>query len=443
MLSLNFPRILVADYPSFIEVVVCNDTGFPLRDAAVVLDCPMLGLNGKREQLPDLADGQQTVRHIDVTPQRAGSQPVRCTLEIIDGRSAVQLIGVCGSYLIYEKPENLNSLSIVVQDIQSHRSDGDKGEFGSIKGDVSLNFTDLVNIKSVNDLLRVQLPDAYQPVLLERSTAGSTQATYLSIPGPFLNVFEPVDVAMLTPHHPDLGAIRISSFNAEVLLGRNGEAVDLVTHFMPADAENQKRTQLLSRVHAKLSLSGHPLMLQASAISANSLVCVGSTAVRPGDTAKLPDLEMLTLGAPPADFRIRCAVRSQNPPRPIRIANLQKWIGQRTTESFAETDEQDSGRVDLDLTNSQPARWRLQWFHRSVSFGRSKGANITFDLPSLDAIHGYLHHRRGTFWIECASPSSHSIVVNDYPLADGDILPLKDGNTLLIGGERIDYGRIR
>lgn len=445
-LALNFPRVFVVGYSSFFEYTVHSASDRPMFNLVLTLHCPLIGLVDHVIKLGALAAYESKHGHINITPSMAGSQPIRCHMVATQGRDSLCCVGACRDFEVYEKPDSPANVSVIVQDIQSHRSGGDKGEFGSVKGDVNIHITDLLpSVKTVNELLQLRLPDSFLPVHLNAISTPEA-GDVLSIPEVFLRYFEPTDVLQLVP--TDAGedgdstrGWRLCSSSAALALGRSTQDADLVTRFLPASTENNARSALLSRKHALLRIKGTGPELLVESLAAHSAVRVGSQALRPGVLTLVPDGEVLGIGQALSDIRLRCTVRKPHMPRSFRVSNLSDWIGSRVTESMVE--EGDWGRVELEPLNSSPAFWRTIWFHRCISFGSGNGVVLHLDVPTFNDTPGYIHHLRGCFWLECSNAGEGRLSVEGLPLAGGDIVPLRDGMKLDLGGAALTVKRIR
>ncbi len=444
-LALSFPRVFVAGYPSFFEVRLLNNSTQPLFDVMLSINCPTLGLVDHLLKPGTLASGESKHLHVDVTPQMAGSQPIRCLLEGLQDRESLRYSGVCRDFHVHERPDSPSNISIIVQDIQSHRSGGDKGEFGSVKGDVNIHITDLLHgLKTVNDLLLVRLPEVLLPVRLD-AVHSPDACDMLSIPELFLRYFEPAEVLHLMPVQELEGATpqgwRLCGGEAVVALGRGTQDADLVTRFLPITAENNAKSMLLSRKHALLRMSEAKGGLLGESLAAHATMRVGAQALRPGELTPVPSGEVLGIGPPLAEIRLRCTVRKPLLPRRFRVANLAAWIGNRITQAM--TEESNWGRVEFDYLNSAPTPWHTLWFHRYISVGHGHGAVLDLGSPAHDRTTAYLHHLRGCFWIECTSEGEGRIFAEGQDLHDGDIVPLREGMKLTLGSIEVVVKRVR
>jgi hypothetical protein len=449
-LALNFPRVFVIGCTSFFEYQITNTSSSPLLDLVINFQSSILGIEANDISIGTLRPGDTHSGHLDFSPRLAGSQPIRCHISAVSGRSAIHVCGSCQPCSVYERPTSPTNVSVIVQDIQSNRSTGEKGEFGAVKGDVNISVTDLLpKVQTVNELLQMQLPDAFTSVTL-RPFVQRESYEALCIPEDFIHHFEPAEVIHLTPldgqphtsASPPSAGWRLCSTETKLTLGRSTQDADLVTRFLPSNEENNALSALISRKHASLQFSPDGKTLIASVLGTQNHLRKGTTRIHPGDALPfLPSSDVLILGQPPAEFQLRCHKRVALLPRRFRILNLSQWIGHRITDDL---DTQENwGSVDFEFPNSSPAFWHTLWFHRYISFGRGKGSAIFVDHEEIDPIHGYIHHLRGTFWIECTSRKHGSLMVDGFAMEYGDIIPLRGGRELRIGNLALQVNRIR
>ena len=446
VLSLNFPRVFVVGCPSFLQISLHNQGGSSLLEVVLSLSCPLLGLVNHVVKIGAVTSCESRLIHVDVVPQSGGSQPVRCRLEGVFERNLLCLDGTCSDFMAYERPDSPANVSFIIHDIQSNHSTGDKADFGSVKGDVTLNITDVFkDVQSVNQLLQLRLPDFFIPVHLA-AIAAAERCEMLCIPDAFLRCYEPSEVLQLTPvgSEADGDAThgwRLCAGTAELALGRSSQDADVVTRFLPATVENNARSAVLSRKHALLRLDEADARITVESLSAHGLVRVGATQIRPGCPTPVSKDDVLSLGPALSDFRLRCSVRKPLLPRHFRLANLTGWIGNGATQSMAE--DGNWGRVIFEHLNSAPALWQTLWFHRHIPFGTRHGAVLALDAALAEGVSGYFHHLRGCFWLECTSETPGLVQVDGHPLLDGDIVPLREGMKVRLGGIELALKNVR
>lgn len=445
-LALNFPRVFVVGCSSFFEYVVHSASERALMDVVLTFNCPVLGLSDHVIKIGAIAPFESRHGHVDITPLTAGSQPIRCLLEASCERDSLRFSGVCRDFEVYAQPDSQSNVSVIVQDIQSHRSGGDKGEFGSVKGDVNINITDLLpNVKTVNDLLQLRLPDSFLPIRLEAMHSQDACET-LSIPEVFLRYIEPADILHISPA-VDVPAgdaprgWRLCGSAAAVVLGRSSQDADLITRFLPSSTENNARSALLSRRHATMRMNEAKGGILVESLAAHAAVRVGTQTLQPGVLTPVPGGEVVGIGQALSDLRLRFTVRKPLLPRRFRVANLSEWIGHRITQDMNE--EGNWGHVVVEYLNSAPALWHTHWFHRSIPVGHGHGTVLDLGPSAQDGTSAYLHHLRGGFWLECTQEGEGHITVEGLPLSRGDIVPLRDGMKVRMAGQDLLVKRIR
>ena len=442
-LELNFPRVFVSRCGSFMEFRVTNVSPQPLLDVRVTLSCGILGFPANITEVGGLRPGESRLAHLDTLPEGIGSQVLRCQVEFGMGRDWHQFEGTFPHITVYERPETVSNVSVVIQDIQSNRDSAAKSEMGGIKGDVNISLSNLLpKIQTVNDLIQLRLPDAFFEVGL---TPGRRRdfTEVLNIPAEFLRVYEPAESIHLAPagHQPiaddPSGWRLVGGAGSSLFCGRSTADCDFTLRFFPASEENKQRTTYLSRRHARLHHASGHLYVENASLS-GGLLCVGQQPVKTGTVCLLPESDLLSLGQPPGEYRLRC--RTIPPPahRTIRIANLSQWAGRSLPET-----EPDWGLTSVLPENSVPAFWNTLWFHSRTSFGSGVEAAMMLDTQRLDPIHGYVHHRHGMFWLENASSEGGGVSVDGIALGDGDIAPLRDGAVILLGDQELICRRQR
>ena len=444
-LHLNFPRVFVAGCASGLEFRLTNGGDRALSDVRLTLACPALGLTGNESIIGVLQPGATYDGHVEVEPAAVGAPALKCAVEAAIGREIMRLEGVWKRLSVYERPQSPSNVSVIIQDIQSHRSEGDKAEFGGVKGDVNIAVHDLLpRVQSLNDLIQLELPDDFRPVLLTRA-AQQDRIEVLRVPETFLKTYQPASVVHLSIEGETASAgspsgWRLCAGGAGVILGRSSQDCDLVTRFLPVNDENNARSATLSRKHAMLRVAPDGKLL-AEALSANALLHVGPATAATGVPLPLAEGDSIALGPTMSEFRLRCRLHQVAMPRRFRITNFTDCAANRATDPGTATVEW--GRAELELLNSTPAFWQVIWFQAPVPFGRDADGRFAFNSPDLNAVLGYFHHYRGSFWIESCAQRENAVMVNGIPLDDGELAPLSDGAALEIDGVKLRLARIR
>ncbi len=450
-LHLDFPKIFVAGAGCRFSACVSNIGTEPLQNIAVTFACADFDPPELTIELEDLQPGGRHEKPVSILPTQVGNRPLICTVEFTQGTQTQNLYGTWEGLTIFERPSSQVSITNIVQDVQSHRSSGEKAEFGAVKGDVSINLTNnLAQIQSLNDLLAITLPPAWRKVPLRGLTSTAIRRTSdrRRIPAAFLRVYEPMAALHIRP----LGAPPLSASDAtargwrlrggagsQLVLGRSSNDVDLVTRFMPADPASDNKSAGLSRKQARFSVNAAGL-LTVENISSGNVVIVGRTAVPVGSGSLLSSDQALSLGTPPADLRLHVRL-APTPGHSIRVGNLEEWQGYGPSRHLPAEPEATWGHALIDWLNSAPSYWQTVWFSRLAAFGSASDVPLRLDDAGLDPCHGFLHYFCGCYWLEVISqrggvtlhdpqnPDTHAPV----SIPPGVIVPLRGNMTLTLG----------
>lgn len=447
-LYLAFPKIFVAGFGSFFRATLVNQDVQPMLGAVLTLACADFDPPEIIVELGDLASGARMDKTISITPTQPGSRPITCTLEFTLGSDTKALFGNWEHLTIFEKPSSEINITNIVRDVQSHRSTGDKAEFGGMKGDVSINLTNNLNqIHTLNDLLSATVPDELHRLLLRSLT--TTEFSFTSdrrrIPSSFLRVYEPMQSLSLRPQgapppDPRVPAVcgwRLRGAGLPLTLGRSSLETDLVTRFMPVDAANDSKSAGLSRKQARLSVNAQN-QVQVENISSGNIVLAGRMAVPVSAMALLPPEQNLALGTPPSDLRLGVRL-APAPHHQVRLLNLVEWQGYGPSRHLPPEMPATWGHAVFEWQNSAPSYWHTVWFSQMAAFGSSQDVPVSLPDSGLDACHGFFHYLSGCYWLEVVSTRG-GITVSDplcgeAAVVPGTLVPLRSGMTLNLGGQ--------
>lgn len=448
-LHLDFTKILVAGAGSRFSACLINQGTEPLHNIAITFDCADFDPPEQTLEIDDLPALSRQEKAVSVMPAQVGSRPLNCIVEFTQGTQTHSLHGTWDGLTIFERPSSQVSITNIVQDVQSHRSNGDKAEFGAMKGDVSINMTsNLAQVQTLNDLLAITLPSSWQEVKLKSLTGTASLRTSdrRRIPATFLRVYEPISAllirqlgaAPLAANDPTPHGWRFRGGNgSQLVLGRSSNDADLVTRFMPADPTSDSKSVGLSRKQARLS--AHPSgMVNVENISSGNVVIVGRSAVPVGGSSLLSSDQALSLGTPPADLRL--GVRLTPPSnQPVRVMNLADWQGYGPSRHLPPEMPATWGHAVFEWQNSAPSYWQTVWFSQLAAFGSAPDVPVSLPDSGLDACHGFFHYLCGCYWLEVVSTRG-GITVSDplcgeLAVLPGMLVPLRSGMTLNLGGQ--------
>ncbi|MBL9132736.1 MAG: FHA domain-containing protein [Verrucomicrobiaceae bacterium] len=452
-LQLAFPKVFVAGFGSFFYARLVNDDAAPLRAPVVTFTCPDFDPPEVAVPFEIIAPGGYQDVTVSINPARAGSRPLGVVVEFSDKDISSALVGNWEGMTIFEKPANEINVTNIIRDVQSHRSSGDKAEFGAVKGDVSINVTNsLGEVRTLNDLLSAAFPVHFQTIRLRGF--GTTDMFVISdrrrIPHALLRVFEPMSALSLRPltappgtsTDPTVQGWRLKGGGQPLVLGRSSADADLVTRFMPANPSNDTMSAGMSRKHARLSVSKEG-QIQVENITSGNVAHVGGQFVPSGALMLLAPGQWMSLGTAPADLRLSVSLKPALH-QDARIINLQEWAGTTPTAHHADVERPAWGHAVFEWPNSAPSFWHTVWFTRIAPFGSAMDAAVRLpDDPAEDLLapcHGFFHYLRGCYWIEVISPRgevtlSDPHVQDGQPIAilPGQMAPLRSGMTLTIG----------
>ncbi|MGV3660445.1 MAG: FHA domain-containing protein [Prosthecobacter sp.] len=462
-LQLAFPKVFIAGFGSFFHARLVNEGDETMRSPVITFACPDFDPPEVTVPFDDLHPGACHDRTVSVNPARPGSRPMGCVVEFAGRDVSAAQVGNWEGLTVFEKPASEINVTNIIRDVQSHRSSGEKAEYGAVKGDVSINVTNhLDQIRTLNDLLSITIPVQFQAIRLRG--VGTTDMFVVSdrrrIPPPFLRVFEPMSALFLRPLSADLApgtavdasprGWRLKGGGQPLVLGRSSTDADVVTRFMPSSPANDTKSAGMSRKHARLAVPGEG-QLQVENVTSGNSVQVGHHFVPSGSLLPLSPGQYISLGTAPADLRL-CVRLTPALHHDSRIINLLEWSGANATVHRTDVERPAWGHAIFDWQNSAPSFWHTVWFTRLASFGSGRESAICLqDDPAEDLLapcHGFFHFFRGCYWLEVISPRG-GVTLSDpqvlegqpVPVSPGQITPLRSGMTVTIGRNVLSVAR--
>ena len=427
-LWLNFPGVLVTGCSAVVDAKFENNGILPLQDIDLTLESN--GLAGSASAVCRRLAPSQSIRvSIEVTPSKVGTFILRCSIKGIQQDQAYAFRGSV-RIKINEVPDPKLVLNIGdIQCVQGQANAALGGEFAPV------NISNLVQpgaIRTLNDLLSIELPEAYGRVPLELdyevsridiTKSGSPRKTTWSIPKKFLAhaqsgtklKLEPLDSA------GQVAAIHLVARD-EFKLGRSRKDADFLTWFWPRSAENDERTRRLSKVHVVAETHGDKLVVR-DAGSANRATFEGHP-LSENENDLIDQRGTLILSH---EYHLDVTPFDSTLEGPLSIANERLWSGPP-----AKGDSRVRGCVRFMPINSEVALHNAVWLFTDANFGCSKLNPLVLNLPGLGEVEGRFHYHRQNFWIEDL-PGGTPILVDDYKLAPREIVPLVNGARVQIG----------
>ena len=427
--ALYFPHVLVAGHTSMVRLRVANRSALALESIAITLDSrglagPVLG------RVRRLAAGQLAHLLLEIEPERAGNFVMQAGVvaECAAQRRALR----CSRALRINQPPDSN-IVINIGDIQSNMGGGANAGLGADYGNVQIgNLLGGAKIKTLNDLLDLELPEEFVPLPLELDYElsahaiahdAATRRRPLRIPPAFLGSVQPGLHCILRAAGQSEAEIRLVS-GPRFRLGRSRSDADFVAWFWPRNAQNDERTKRISKVQMELRADAGGICAWDSG-SANGSLFDGQPLGRAeAGAVRLTRQAQLLLGH---QYKLEVAHRPASFPAGLRIANESHWPGPAAVAPAL------TGCLQLTPLDTPPTPYTTVWLFSEAGFGSSRSNPLCLGDAALDEIQGRFHHHRGCFWLENGA-SNNAVAVNGSALQAGDIVPLTAGAQLQLGG---------
>lgn len=425
-LYVNFNHALVDGNVSTIGFRVVNEGVTPIENAEIYVSSR--GLQGESLlRVRRLAPTAKSDLLAEVEAARSGNFILQLAVAWDQGGQRYAFRGQ-RPLRIYKTPENSNVV-INISDINSNTGGGANQALGAEYGDVQIsNLIEKGAIKTLNDLLEIELPDNFQRIPLEldyevshinMAVRGATGG--LRIPPGHLATVQPATVCTFEPvgvPEPPLPFRLVA--RPQFRLGRARADADFVSWVLPRNASNDEKSKRVSKVQAIAELTADGIVIRDNA-SANGTLFdnvplddKGTTLPRQG--------RLLLAGAVEVDFD-RIAPASEAGPV---IANLRQWAG----PDAAPLPQRGAVRFEVVSSDAQPLN--AFWLLSDASFGTSRSNAVSLADPTLAEVQGRIHHFRGCFWIETTANNS-AVQVDHTTLRPGEIVPLASGQQLRLG----------
>jgi hypothetical protein len=427
-LWLNFPGVLVAGCTAIVEGKLENKSAFPLQGVGVTLES-----NGLTDSVQTIcrrvAPNRSANVCVEIMPAKVGTFILRCGVKTVQQDQAHAFRGSV-RIKINEVPDP--KLVLNIGDIQCVRGQANAalgGEFAPV------NISNLVQpgaIRTLNDLLSIDLPQSYGRVPLERdyevsvrnfekSSSGATTAW--SIPKQFLGHVQSGTKLKLDPvdSREKVCAIHLVARD-EFKLGRSRRDADFLTWFWPRSPDNDDRTRRLSKVHVVAEIHGDKLVVR-DAGSANRATFEGHP-LSEEENDLIDQRGTLILSH---EYHLDVAPFESTLAGPFQIANERLWSGPPAKERSTVR-----GCVRFMPVNSEIAQHNAVWLFTDANFGCSKLNPVILNLQDVGEVEGRFYYYRQNFWIENL-PGGTDLIVDDYKLGEREIVPLVNGARVLIG----------
>ncbi len=425
-LSLFFPHLLVAGHCSTVRLRLTNHSAGALQNIEVTLDSCGLSATGigRRHRLEA---GQTTELLLEITPSSPGHFVLRAG---VSAETAARPCSWRGSHTlpVHQAPDP--HIQIHIGDIQSNL--GANAGLGADYGNVQLsNLLGGANLKTLNDLLALELPEIFTPLALdpdyEWSLPAVSRATAahhhpLRLPEAFCRSAQPGGCCVLHATTGDAREIRLVA-RSRFRLGRSRTDADFVTWFWPRDPAHDQRTQRLSKVHVELRADAGGIFVW-DAHSANGTHFDGQPLGRAGEkTARLgPHAQLLLAG----DYKLDLDHLGANSEDRLRITDEECWPGPSATPA------PHRGCIRFRPHNTESSPPSTVWLFTDAAIGSSPANALVLPDADLAEIQGRFLFYRGCFWLENTAPNDR-VTVDGYPLARGELVPLVNGSKVRLG----------
>jgi hypothetical protein len=206
----------------------------------------------------------------------------------------------------------------------------------------------------------------------------------------------------------------------EFTLGRSPEA-DLITAFFPRSEKNDSRSRRLSKIHARIVFREGRLCLLGKT---GASLSVGADSLGT-DGRHLRERDKLVL----ADDYALAVYHDISLENTLVFTNADKW-----RDGIIEFRPTILGALRFQLLNSEPAIRQSCWLFTDVGIGSAPGGVLSAD-SHLAPEQGLLLTFSGCFWL-LNLVANEKAAVNDLRLAEREIAPLSQGDSVWLGAVR-------
>jgi hypothetical protein len=246
----------------------------------------------------------------------------------------------------------------------------------------------------------------------------------LRIPEAMLDQGEPGTILILTPRAiAGAAEIRIVA-RKEFRIGRSQKlGADLVARYMPRSPKNDRKTQLLSKIHVIAKAAGPDVMLFDGDGTKQSLngSGFGETRLSPKEPCRLEGEGVLTLDK---DYFIEVKPVFAGEAE-VEISNLDHWKG-------TPMEENTERRGVIYFIPRKPNDISIgAWIFTCARFATRRS---TGEIMPEEVV---FHRCHGCFWVEGRTAA---VTVNGIPVRRGVIAPLATGQVIEIEGGRYEVG---
>jgi hypothetical protein len=419
---LNFNHVVVAGHPSTFQIMVENTGAAVLNHIEILMESRGLE-QPARKVLAKLAPAQSQRHLFEIEPIRSGNFALQCTIKCQEEVKQIALVG-SRSLRINEAPGTVN----IVHEMKDLK--GNSADAGTGGGSALANLVPTGAVRTLNDLLDLELEENFEPLELTLDYEVSMRALAqeeagarhrLQIPGSFLSQSQEGAALKLEPVTPGPVEIRLvarSSFN----LGRSRDECDFLTWFWPRNDSNDQKTRRISKKHCVLAIHGMKIHVRDNDTSNHTMLGGQDLTSKDGDPIERRGILKIA-----NVYSVDVTPFPSNMPEGPAIANLRNWSGPQSGTAPVLR-----GSVRFIPMTSQVLPQNSTWLLTDGAFGTSRANPIIVDAPGLAEIQGRFHHHLGSFWIE-SSVNNGAVHVNGARLEPGFIVPLVTGQSVKFG----------
>jgi hypothetical protein len=422
-LLLNFNHLVITGYPSTFQIVVENQGTSPLEQIEIVMESRGLE-RGAHKMVAKLLPGQSQRHLFEIEPIRSGNFVLQATIKCRQESKQLALVG-SRSLRINEAPKSADILSGMAQLQRNSEEPSTTAEGAAAIG----NLIPRGSVRTLNDLLDLELPDAFELLELTLDYEISMRALAqeeaggihrLQIPGAFLNESAPAARLKLEPMEAK-GAgpeIRLVA-NPTFVLGRSREESDYLLWFWPRTEVNDQKTRRISKKHCIFTAQDTKLFVSTS--GANRTILDG----REINANENEPLERRGILAVAGIYFLDVTPFVSEVPEGPQITNIRNWQGPNSPASSPRP----AGSVRFLPMTRFVLPQNSTWFFTDGAFGTSRSNPVIIDIKGLAEIQGRFHHHLGCFWIETTAKNG-AVSLDGTKLEPGFIAPLVEGQIL-------------
>ncbi|MDI1337981.1 MAG: hypothetical protein PSU94_17505 [Lacunisphaera sp.] len=424
--AVNFSRMLVAGHATTMELRVGNTEPQSLEHLEISLESRGFS-DPATATWRRLVPGQPPAKIIEVEPARAGNFVLQVAATWESGGQRFAYRGQ-RAMRVLQAPESGN-IQISIGDIQGNAGTGANQGLGADYGDVSISNL-LGGIKTLNDLLELELPEKFHAVPLELDYEVSRKAfdlhkrqigEALRIPPALLGTVQPGTICTFEP--ADGSALPVPFrlvARPQLRLGRARAEADFVAWLLPRNPANDERSMRVGKIHTVAETRPEGLLIRDNA-SANGTVLDGQMLDQSGTVLERRGRLVLG-GAVEVEIARFDSSRPGEPP----ITNARNWNGP------AHQAPRLRGAARCEVLATEPQPLNTAWIFTDAAFGTSRSNPIVLEWTELAEIQGRFHHYRGCFWLENLAENG-VVRVDSHSLHPGEIVPLATGQHVALG----------